>query len=48
MNPQQKELIEAPDKGEEVTKKEYNEIITKKMQEMRDMYGRRRGNSRRN
>jgi len=48
MNPEEKELIEAPDKGQEVTKKEYNEIITKKMQEMRDMYGRRRGNSRRN
>lgn len=47
MNPGEKELIEVPDKGQEVTKKEYNEIITKKMKEMRDMY-RGRGNSRRN
>lgn len=39
MNPQEKEEIEKPEKGEEVTQAEYNEIITKKMQEMREMYG---------
>jgi GLPGLI family protein len=43
MNPEEKETIEIPTKGEVVTQKEYNEIITKKMQEMRDMYGGRRG-----
>ena len=39
MNPEEKEEIEKPEKGEEVTQTEYNEIITKKMQEMREMYG---------
>lgn len=48
MNPEEKEDIEKPKKGEEVTQAEYNEIITKKMQEMRDMYGGRRGGGRRN
>lgn len=43
MNPEEKEDIEKPKKGDEVTKAEYNEIITKKMQEMREMYGGRRG-----
>ena len=43
MNPEEKEEIEKPKKGDEVTKAEYNEIITKKMQEMREMYGGRRG-----
>lgn len=43
MNPEEKEEIEKPKKGEEVTKAEYNDIITKKMQEMREMYGGRRG-----
>ena len=43
MNPEEKEIIEKPEKGDEVTQEEYNEIITKKMQEMRDMYGGRRG-----
>lgn len=41
MNPEEKTKIEAPEKGEVVTKKEYNEIITKKMQEFRDNRGRR-------
>lgn len=40
MNPQEKTKIEAPDKGKVVTKKEYNTIITEKMQEMRDNRGR--------
>ncbi|WP_299128060.1 GLPGLI family protein [uncultured Winogradskyella sp.] len=43
MNPDEKEDIDKPEKGEEVTQAEYNEIITKKMQEMREMYGGRRG-----
>lgn len=47
LNPDDKEVIEAPEKGEEVTKKEYTEIITKKMKEMREMYrGRGRGGRR--
>lgn len=43
MNPEEKDEIEKPDKGEVVTQEEYNEIITKKMKEMREMYGGRRG-----
>lgn len=44
MNPGEKELITEPTKGKEVTRKEYNEIVKTKMQEMRDMYrGRGRG-----
>ncbi|EDP98113.1 GLPGLI family protein [Kordia algicida OT-1] len=44
MNPGEKEPIEAPTKGKEVTRKEYNEIVKNKMKEMRDMYrGRGRG-----
>ena len=39
LNPEQKETIEQPTKGEVVTQAEYTEIITKKMQEMREMYG---------
>jgi len=47
MNPDQKEEIKAPKKGKEVTKKEYNAIVKKKMEEMREMYGgRNRGGSR--
>lgn len=41
MNPEEKIKIEAPDKGKEVNKKEYKNIITEKMQEMRDNRGRR-------
>lgn len=47
MNPQDKESIEAPDKGEEVTRQEYNKIMKDKMEEMREMYG-GRGRGRRN
>lgn len=43
MNPTEKNKIEAPDKGKEVTKMEYQEIITTKMAEMRNMYSGRRG-----
>ncbi|WP_439151592.1 GLPGLI family protein [Winogradskyella sp.] len=39
MNPEEKEDIEKPKKGDEVTQEEYTEIITKKMEEMREMYG---------
>jgi GLPGLI family protein len=41
MNPKEKIKIEAPDKGKVVTKAEYQEIITEKMQEMRNNRGRR-------
>ena len=47
MNPEEKEDIDKPYKGDEVTQAEYTEIITKKMQEMREMYG-GRGRGRRN
>lgn len=43
INPQEKIKIEAPDRGQVVVKSEYKEIITKKMQEMRDNRGRQRG-----
>ena len=39
LNPQEKENIDKPEKGEVVTQAEYTDIITKKMQEMREMYG---------
>ncbi|WP_179008904.1 GLPGLI family protein [Winogradskyella forsetii] len=39
LNPEEKEIIEKPEKGDEVTQEEYNDIITKKMEEMREMYG---------
>ncbi|RZS90598.1 GLPGLI family protein [Aquimarina brevivitae] len=42
MNPDEKIEIEAPKRGKEVTKEEYKEIITAKMQEMRENRGRRR------
>ena len=47
MNPQEKFEIKAPEKGEVVSLKEYNETVKKKMEEMRSMYGGRR-NKRRN
>lgn len=40
MNPGEKTKIEAPEKGKMVTKKEYQEIVAGKMQEMRDNRGR--------
>jgi GLPGLI family protein len=43
MNPQEKVQIKAPEKGAVVTRKEYNETVKKKMEEMRSMYGGRRG-----
>ena len=46
MNPQEKEVIEAPEKGEVVSRKEYNSTVKKKMEEMRSMYGGRRNQRR--
>ncbi|MGK0387196.1 MAG: GLPGLI family protein [Patiriisocius sp.] len=46
MNPEEKIKIKRPTKGQVVTKKEYNEIITGKMQEMRDNRGRGNGGGR--
>jgi len=43
MNPEEKEEIRKPSKGEEVTQKEYEETVKKKMEEMREMYGGRGG-----
>ncbi len=39
LNPDVKELIKVPAKGKEVTKLEYNDIMKKKIEEMREMYG---------
>lgn len=46
LNPDDKEEIKKPEKGKEVTRKEYNDIIKQKMEEMRQMYGGRRGGGR--
>ena len=40
MNPEEKTKIKAPDKGKIVSKNEYQEIISGKMQEMRNNRGR--------
>lgn len=42
MNPKEKIKIEAPDKGKEITKSEYQKTIQTKMLEMRNNRGRRR------
>jgi len=39
MNPEEKDEIKAPGKGKVVSQKEYNEIMKKKIEEMREMYG---------
>ncbi len=39
LNPTEKEEIKAPTKGKKVTRKEYNDIMMKKINEMREMYG---------
>ena len=39
MNPKEKDKIEKPEKGEIVTREEYNTIMKDKIQEMREMYG---------
>ncbi|WP_040281242.1 GLPGLI family protein [Psychroserpens damuponensis] len=50
MNPQDKETIDRPEKGDVVTRSEYNQIMKDKIEEMREMYGGRggRGGGRRN
>jgi GLPGLI family protein len=47
LNPEEKKQIKRPTKGKIVTKKEYNDIVNKKMTEMKEMYGGRRGKGRR-
>ncbi|WP_417590939.1 GLPGLI family protein [Owenweeksia hongkongensis] len=39
LNPKEKVTIEEPKTGEEVTRKEFKEIATKKMEQMKEMYG---------
>jgi GLPGLI family protein len=48
INPKEKSKIAAPDKGEIVSKKEYNKIITEKMEEQRNNRGRGGDGRRRN
>ena len=50
MNPEEKDNIDKPTKGDVVTQEEYTKITTKKMEEMREMYRGRggRGGGRRN
>jgi GLPGLI family protein len=46
LNPKEADKIEAPDKGKEVTREEYNKIVKEKMDEMRENFrgrGGRRG-----
>lgn len=43
INPQNKESIEAPTKGKEVTRQEYNDIVKQKIEEMRETFGGRNG-----
>lgn len=43
MNPSEKETIEAPKKGKKITREEFNETTTKKMEEMREQFKGRRG-----
>ena len=44
INPRESDDIKPLTKGKQVTKEEYNEIMTTKMQEMREMFRRRRNN----
>lgn len=39
LNPDEKDEIKKPNKGKEVTRTEYNQIVKDKMAEMREMYG---------
>lgn len=43
INPQEKDAIDKPEKGEVVTREEYNQIMKDKIAEMREMYGGRGG-----
>ena len=48
LNPSDKITVEAPTKGEKIEREEYTKTITKKMEEMREMWrSRRRGSGRR-
>ncbi|MDY0781600.1 GLPGLI family protein [Tenacibaculum sp. IB213877] len=47
LNPKEKIQIEAPTKGDKVTREEYNKIVKEKMEEMREMFRNRRGGERR-
>jgi GLPGLI family protein len=46
INPEQKSIISAPEKGRVISKEDYNATVKQKMKEMREMY-RGRGNSKR-
>lgn len=46
LNPKDKKEIKAPTKGKEVTQKEYDDIVKKKMEEMREMWKNNRGGGR--
>ncbi|WP_435134537.1 GLPGLI family protein [Formosa sp. A9] len=46
LNAKEKEEIKAPKKGKEVTQEEYDAIVKKKMEEMREMFQSRRGGGR--
>ncbi|WGD33626.1 GLPGLI family protein [Olleya sp. YS] len=48
MNPSDKNDIDEPTKGKEVSMEEYQETVKKKMEEMREMFRSRRGGGRRN
>ena len=43
LNPSEKESIKMPSKGKEITQKEYDETVKKKMEEMREMFRGRGG-----
>lgn len=44
INPKEKQEIKAPTNGKEINQKDFDETVTKKMQEMREMYQNGRGN----
>lgn len=46
MNPKEKIEIKEPTKGKELTRKEYTELVTQKMKEMRERFRGRRGRGR--
>ena len=39
LNPKEKVEIKEPDQGEEVSREEFNDIVIKKMEQMKEMYG---------
>jgi GLPGLI family protein len=47
LNPSEKEVIEAPSKGKEITREKYNETVKTKMEEMRQNFQGGRGGNRR-